>query len=238
MVFVDRILKISRTKTCFWVIDAVDKCPAKEITAFLSILWRLNAETSMRIFLTARLGGQLGKDLSQSNIHFSEIRTGQDQTMKDIELYLNTRCSPAADSRFWPDLVPEFLSNCRGIFLWVSLIVCELEDAYTLEDMREILRNIPTEIDGFYTRILASITTSPNWHIVKCVLKWVICSPRPLAVEELSLAIKLDIGRTLIATPSQLQAITGHLVSVDEQGRVHIIHETAMAFLTLERDGF
>ncbi|KAH8903867.1 hypothetical protein BR93DRAFT_867494, partial [Coniochaeta sp. PMI_546] len=237
-VFVDRILKSERTTPHFWVIDAVDECPTKEITELVSILSNLNAVPFFRVFLTARPGGQLGNSLTQNSASYSEIKVGQDETKKDIELYLTARCFPRSDPRFYPNLVSEIVSNSRGVFLWASLIMCKLEDAYSIEDMKDILHNIPSEMDDFYTRILTSIITSPSSEIAKCALRWVISSPKPLTIEELACAIKMDIGRTLTATPSQLEAILGHLIYVDDQRRTYIAHETATSFLTQARDGF
>ncbi|OIW26368.1 hypothetical protein CONLIGDRAFT_470157 [Coniochaeta ligniaria NRRL 30616] len=237
-VFVDCILKLERRRPHFWIVDAVDECPAKEVTELASILSKLNPEVSVRIFLTARPGGQLGKSLVQGHVRFSEIKIGLDQTLKDIELYLTARCPAGIDPRFYPDLVPEILSNSHGIFLWASLVMSKLEDAYTVEDTRDILRNMPTEMDDFYTRIVTSVAASPNSEFAKCVLRWTICSPKPMTIGELAHAIKLDIGRTLTATASQLEAIVGHLIYIDDQSRTHIIHETAASFLTQKRAGF
>jgi hypothetical protein len=90
----------------------------------------------------------------------------------------------------------------------------------------------------FYTCIIALIAKSPSSELAKCILKWTICSPKPLHVEELAGAVRLDIGRTLTASTKQLETLTGHLLFVDNDAQIHITHQTALAFPIQRRDLF
>jgi WD40 repeat protein len=236
--FVDRIFKIESTRPQFWVIDAVDECSSKAMPALVSMLSNLGCKNAVRVFMTSRPGGQLERLLTQERTEFLEMNTGQAGSLRDIELFLRARCPQVGDAESYHSLVADILSKSNGIFLWASLTMARLEDIYSVEDMQDILRQIPSEMDGFYSRIVASIAASPSSELAKCILKWMICSPKPLTTGELAEAVKLDIGRTLTASPSQLETITGHLAFVDNQSRIHIAHQTISAFLTRQRDDF
>lgn len=240
-VFVDRILKLDLTRPHFWVIDAVDECSSKEIPALISMISTLSDPTSnssIRIFMTSRPGGQVERLLNQDQTPFFELNTGQAGSLDDIELFLAARCPQASKDSTYRTLVADVLSKSNGIFLWASLTMTRLENTYSVEDMQEILQQMPTEMDAFYSRIIASIVASPSSDLARCILKWTICSPKPMTLPELADAVKWDIGRTLTASPSQLETITGHLVFVDDQARIHVTHQTTSAYLTQKTEGF
>jgi hypothetical protein len=239
--FVDRILRLKITKPHFWVIDAVDECSPKDLPTFVSMLSALFSpadNNNIRVFITSRPGGHLERLLQLEHTPFYELNTGQAGSLEDIELFLAARCPQASNDGSYQNLVADILSKSNGIFLWVSLTVARLENTYSIEDMQDILSQIPSEMDDFYSRIIASIAATPSSDLAKCILKWTVCSPRPLAASELVDAVKRDIGRTVTASPSQLGTITGHLIFVDDESRIHITHETTAAFLTQQRDGF
>src|SRR4051794_33529883 len=84
-----------------------------------------------------------------------------------------------------------------------------------------------------HSRIIDLIIASPNAELAKRILSWVIAAPRPLSIAELAEAVRLDISLSLTSPPSQhLERITGPLIVVDGQSRVHIAHETTVALLT------
>ncbi|KAK3955712.1 hypothetical protein QBC32DRAFT_377094 [Pseudoneurospora amorphoporcata] len=208
--FLERIFRTDTSRRQFWVIDAVDECSSNNLAALISMISNINCKVPIRIFMTSRPGGQLERLLHHEN----------------------TQCPVEASQT----LIDEILSRSNGIFLWASLTMTKLENCYTIEDKHDALRSIPSGMDDFYLRIVESIVDSPSCELVKCILKWVICAPLPLRADELAEAVKWDIGRTLDAPPGQLPSIAGHLIEVDDNHRVHILHLTTSAFLTQKRD--
>jgi WD40 repeat protein len=235
--FVDRIFRLESLKRQFWVIDAVDECSGNGVPALVAMLSKLDHTAPLRVFLTSRPGGQLERLLMQERVRFDELSTGRSGSLRDIEGFLQARCPQLRDTESYQTFLSDVLSKSNGIFLWASLIVARLENIFTVEDMQETLQTIPSEMDGFYSRIADSILASPSCDLASCILKWVICAPRPLTTGELAEAVKLDIDRTLTASSGQLETITGHLIFVDSQSRVHVTHETTSSFLTRRREG-
>lgn len=230
--FVERIFKADHVRPQYWVLDAIDECSRKCIPALISMLSGLDFKVPVRVFMTSRPSGEVGKYISaaQPGISFSELTTGEEGSLRDIELFLNARCANSGA------LVADVLARSSGIFLWASLTIAKMEDAYSIEDKHEVLRQIPPQMDDFYARIVASVNKSPSADLAKCVLTWVICSPRPLHLDEITEAVRLDIGRTLTASTKQLEAMTGHLIIVDQQSRVRMAHQTMSGFLTQPKD--
>ncbi|TLD30942.1 hypothetical protein PspLS_01946 [Pyricularia sp. CBS 133598] len=166
------------------------------------------------------------------------LGTERDQgSLEDIALFLEEKCAYHGAGQAHQRLVDEILSKSNGIFLWASLMVSKLGDAYSVEDKQAVLSDLPPEMGELYLRTCRSIVQSPSFEHARCVLKWTICAARPLHLTELDEAIKVDIGRTSEASARQIETMTGHLVQVDEASRIHIAHQTTAAFLTKERDG-
>lgn len=222
--FAGRIFKLESLKPQFWVIDAVDECPGNEMPALVAMLSELDPTVPLRVFMTSRPGGQLETLLRQTNLPFAELSTGREGSLRDIERFLQAKCPQIQDPESHQSFLSDLLVQSNGIFLWVSLMVERLEDIYSVEDVREVLREVPSEMDELYSRITESILASPDRDLARCLLKWVVCSPRPLAIGELTEAVKLETSVTLAASPGQLEATTGHLVFVESESRVYIAH--------------
>ncbi|KAK0737274.1 hypothetical protein B0T21DRAFT_364791 [Apiosordaria backusii] len=221
----------------FWVIDAVDECAEESLSLFISMISKLDQTVPLRIFITSRPGGQLQKLFKHEGTRFFDLSTGLSGSLNDIETFIRARCPQLEDNQTRESFVSEILLKSKGSFLWASLTMARLEDSYSFEDMREALRGIPSKMSALYSRITKSLKDSPSYELVKCILDWVICAQRPLLMTELSEAVKLDVGRTLTASPAQLESFTGHLLFVDRESRVQVTHETTSAFLLEQGEG-
>ncbi len=230
--FLGRIFKTESLPRQFWVVDALDECSSKWLATLVTMFSQLDLCLPIRIMITSRPGSQLERLWAQAKTPLFEITSGQDGSMRDIELYLRDKCLHMGTSPAYQDLVSEILSKSNGIFLWASLTISRIQETYSLEDMQVILRETPLEMNDYYRRITWSISDSSSADLAKCILKWVTCSPKILSVQELEEATRLDIGRTLTVSPRQLEAMCGHLISIDNRQRVQLTHQTISTFLT------
>jgi len=95
---------------------------------------------------------------------------------------------------------------------------------HTISDVREVLAAVPTDIDVLYSRILDTLPeTRRGKEPAKSVLRWTVCSTRPLETEEFSHALQFDLNDKV--------SLCGQLVFIDLQSRVRIVHKTARQFL-------
>jgi GPI inositol-deacylase, winged helix domain len=130
--------------------------------------------------------------------------------------------------------------EARGIFLWVKLIVQELEKQRTLTGVRDVLQSLPLGMENLYARILEAllcILRDEQSRITAAVFGWIACVTRPLRVDELTKAIELtlpDIGELLDLT-IVLQEDCGALVSVTTTSIVQFIHQTAHQYVCSDR---
>ncbi|GAB1317214.1 NACHT domain-containing protein [Madurella fahalii] len=230
-IFVNRIFKTTFNSPQFWVIDALDECANKSLSTVLHMLSKIPRAVPLQVFLTSRPSVQVQRALSIEGSPLLELETGGESSKLDIANFLRSRRPYGSGSDLSEQIVSEILAKSNGIFLWASLVMNRLDETYVEEDLKQVLRDVPTEMNDFYNRIAKTIAETPNVELAKCILKWTICTSRALSVDELREAIRLDINRTLTATNDRLAQLCGDLIMVDRQSNVHVIHETVTAFL-------
>lgn len=243
--FQGRLFQVHFTQPFYWVIDGLDECPKKSLVSLIQVFSRLEARIPIRIFMTSRPDSPdapVEQLLNAENVNRVEFRTGQEDSLRDIAAYVRSqpRLSRMLDTGENDQIVSDILAKSQGNFLWASLIIGRLDELYSAEDVKTALRQVPSEMNGFYDRILDNISKASNSEKAKCILKWVVCSPEPLSTEELTEAVRLDIGHTLLAatTGDIFSEICGSLVTVDKEYRVQLMHQTVREYLISAESNF
>lgn len=234
--FLGCIFKERSSVLQFWVIDALDECQMSPL--FLSLL--AEVPQHLRIFVTARKTPELENGLAKIADFTEHYQIKAVDTLSDLRVFIDSKMDilPASDDEGRDNLKQRILAKASGSFLWVSLVVKELEQAYSEEGAEEILNDLSTDMNEFYARMLESIfDKNPRAAtLARAIFMWTLLSLRPLKVDELQLAIKLDISQTVHNLEKSIQAICGQLLQVNHKNEVEAIHQTARAFL-LQQDG-
>ncbi|KAK4161154.1 hypothetical protein QBC43DRAFT_303202 [Cladorrhinum sp. PSN259] len=236
-VFVGCIFKLPSIACHFWVMDGVDDCVNFNSLFTQRFLAALPQE--LRVFATSRPLEQIERGLttlgpSRATIeHLSET-----DTLHDMRLFLNVRLTKLGRPENEVDrdsMCERILAKSKGSFLWVRLVLQEFEDAWTEEAMSSILDSVPSDLFDMYSRMAQSIVSDQRkMALAKCVLTWIALSSRPLTVDELRGAIKLDVGQTLQNPAKAIPDVCAQLVYIDQQNKVQMIHETVREFLVTE----
>ncbi|KFA52959.1 hypothetical protein S40293_09406 [Stachybotrys chartarum IBT 40293] len=216
-----------------WVIDGIDEC-ANFNSLFSKRL--LNTMPNMlQIFATSRDLEEVGRGLATLGSKVSKHVLSEADTLQDMRLYLSAKLTELdrfEDSEGLQAMCDRILQKSRGSFLWLRLVLKEFESAWTDEDMETALEDVPSDLYDVYHRILQSIEADPRkMKLAKSILTWIVLASRPLSIEELRCAIKLDVNQTLQNLVKSIPSLCGQLVFVDQTNKVQIIHETARQFL-------
>ncbi|KAI9760342.1 MAG: hypothetical protein M4579_001746 [Chaenotheca gracillima] len=231
-IFVSRVFQVELRQPCYWIIDALDECSSHNI--LFPLLAKIDKQYPLRVFITSRPSFSIERLFSQEKVPKITTTITRENSLGDIKLFLdtNSRYLPVDDEPEREELVQQVLDKANGNFLWASLVLNELETIHSKQQVHEVLKAVPEEMDGLYSRILQSIEAVPrNKDIAKAILKWTVCAVRPLTVEELKEALILDVEETLPRLEKTAGSICGHLVYVDNQLRVQVAHQTVRAFL-------
>ena len=217
----------------FWVIDALDEC--NQLQPFFSILSSIDKTIPLRIFLTSRKTQEIERAFGQLRKGIAHLEIQISDTLDDIRLFITTRMNqlPVDDSESRADLTNKILAKSNGSFLWVRLVVQELEHTWSEEGVEEVLNETPADMNLLYMRTLEKITkVSRTAKLAKAILTWTVCAARPLTISEMQGALKLDLNDTVHNLERSIASICGQLVFVDQRSRVQMIHQTAKDFLS------
>lgn len=233
--FIGCIFKEPNSLPIFWVIDGLDECDK------FSSLITFIAQTppSVKILITSRNTPEIGKSLDKIEHLISRHEIDDGDTASDIGIFIDSKMGnlPAGGDDGRERLKCKILENACGSFLWVSLVVKELEQVYSEEGAEEVLNEVPTDMNKLYAQMLRGTANNLRTAILaRSIFTWALLASRPLNTNELQLAIKLDTNHTVHNLEKSIPAICGQLASVNQRGEVEIIHQTAKAYLLQQGD--
>ncbi|KAI1469877.1 uncharacterized protein F4812DRAFT_450284 [Daldinia caldariorum] len=100
------------------------------------------------------------------------------------------------------------------------LVLQELETAWTREAMDAVLNEVPVDLKDMYRRMLQSMEKDKRRvKLAQSILTWAVLACRPLSVDELRVAVKLDVNETLQNMSKAIPSLCHQLVFVDNTDR-------------------
>ena len=225
------------TKPVF-VIDALDE--NHEPSSFLSALLGLVQKTSARVLLTSRPSAvSLPND---ARIMFMDFAAEQ---RDDIKKYIQHRTEGGltAVPQMRAKIIETLVAKNGGMFLWVRLVLEELESTLSLQAMELALKSLPTDLEGVYTNILRNLNDTlkqSQREFCRKILIWLFCARRPLTMNELFEAMNLEYVEegflyTKETISKAIRAACGPLV-VFRLDSLHLVHFSLKEFLTRSPD--
>ncbi|KAI1455463.1 NACHT and WD domain protein [Annulohypoxylon moriforme] len=225
----------------YWVIDAVDEC--NKYQEFFTMIRGEKPSFPLRIFITSRKVPDMQRLYRplEGTLSLTCIEIPVKDSMADIERYICSRVEnlPIDASADKQDLANQITQRSNACFLWVRLVLDELEQVYSNESILQVLQSIPEGMIPYYERTAKVMMENKlEKHISQAVLLWTVASSRDLTIMELSQALNLDINTVLPNAKSAVEGLCGQLVSVDtNSGLVSLVHPTAREFLLSENAG-
>ncbi|KAL8878973.1 MAG: hypothetical protein Q9198_003326 [Flavoplaca austrocitrina] len=221
------------------IIDAADEC--SDFDKLLPGLILLTEKGTAKVILTSRrepnlinilqdkpgLGMEL-EDVQEDIRHYLEYQVDQSQVLSHARV--RHRITRILNIR------------SKGMFLWVVLMIKELEVCLTVEEIEDTLNSLPDGLNGVYERILTRLHDSlkPLRKNFCCrLLKWITLAKRPLRLTEVGEALRIqyavaidDFGNTqhLLCSTRELELVCGSLVTVKD-GVIQLIHLSTKEFL-------
>ena len=223
------------------MIDAIDEC--SKYQEFFTLIKSVQLSFPLRIFITSRKIPELQRihRSLEASVLVSCIEVSAEDSTSDIDCYIQERVKNLADDLVGGknEIADTLLRRSNTCFLWVRLVLDELEKVYTTESITRILQSIPEGMVPYYERTIKTMAENTlEKHVAKALLVWVVASSRKLFIPELSNALKLDINTVLPSAKSAVEGLCGQLIFVDHRsGMVSLVHTTAREFLLSESAG-
>lgn len=231
--FLHGVFELHNLPAQYWVLDAIDESNVH--SSISSLLSQVPTQFGLRVFMTCRSGPELDKQIYQLRDNVLDDQISIDDTAEDIRNYAVQRAErlPVESEEERLALINAIVGRASGCFLWVSLILEDLQHAYSDSDRSIILNETPSGMTAYYQRTLALMSHEHvrTKKLATSILSWVSSAVRPLTLAELEGALKLDLREGLTSLQRTIESICGSLVRVDRQDRVRMIHETAREYL-------
>ena len=221
-----------------FVIDALDE--NHEPGSFLRALLALVRETSARILLISRPSAVSSPN--DARITFMEFAADQ---MDDIKKYIQHRTKEGMTAlpQVRTQIIETLIAKNGGMFLWVRLVLEELESTLSLQEMELALKLLPTDLEGVYANILRNLNETlkqSQREFCRKILTWLFCARRPLTMKELFEAMNLEYAKegflyTKETISKAIRAACGPLV-VFRLDSLHLVHFSLKEFLIRSPD--
>ncbi|KAL9637041.1 MAG: hypothetical protein Q9204_002025 [Flavoplaca sp. TL-2023a] len=221
------------------IIDAADEC--NDIDILIPGLIELSHGGHVKVVLTSRREPDLVRILEDT----LSLEVGPDDIRQDIGSYLEFQVSQSSilsHPRVRHRIVRLLNLRSKGMFLWVALMIKELEARSTIEELDDALDSLPDGLNDIYERILLRLHKSlkPSRKTFCCrLLKWITLAKRPLRLAEVGEALRLQyeaaidgqgFSQNLLCSTRELELICGSLVTVKDQ-TIQLIHLSTKEFL-------
>lgn len=234
--FTSSIFQLPSISRHVWVVDGIDECG--NFGSLFTKKFLATIPQGLRLFATSRGLEEIERGLGSLGHTRAKLYVLSDtDTEQDMRLFLNKRLTHLG--RFdgeapLKSMCEKILHKSTGSFLWARLVLQEFENMWTEEAMDAVLQEVPPDLQQFYSRMANSIELDKRkLPLAKSILTWVVLASRPLKVEELRCAVKIDANQTLQNVTRAIPDLCGQLVYVDHDENVHMIHETAREFLVV-----
>ena len=200
------------------IVDAMDESVDGDRYTVIDLLQKMCATRGrcvMKVLVASRPIDEL-YGFSTKNHKMIQL---EDVNSLDILRYAESFLSQL---RLPPDIIRQakeyIVQQAQGVFVWVNLVreeLCRSAEGYTKNEIFGFLQSLPTELEGFYERILRQLEGQAprDIQVGQRILRIVLFTYRPLGLQEL---------RDALAIPDSLD--TTHSVS-DESMEGDLIHD-------------
>ena len=225
------------------VLDGLDECEPDARADLMDICEHVMGRA--KILVTSRKESDIARKLSElGEQRVATIVIEPEDNCRDIESYVEAKVQDMEieDEDLEATVITRLTHGANGMFLWVRLMIEELEDAERDDELEDALFNLPDGLDELYARVLDRVNRfkkESKRETARQLLQWIACAMEPLTVSEIehALAITPDEAafnsrRKIRRTQEFIMETCGPLVeigSVDQ--RVRMAHASVKDFL-------
>lgn len=237
------ILQDLQSKDTYLIIDALDECAPSDLPKLLNFI---QASSSPRVkwIISSRNQPQIERRiLSDQHLVTLSLEQNAEHVSRSVDEYIKLRVaklsSIADDENLKADVTNIMRRKSHGTFLWVSLVIGELDAASSWE-VQHIVKELPESLKEVYRRMIKQIQENRQRIAEQCraLLSTVAVAYRPLRLDEL--ALLAGVQDNISDKPqfiTELVNLCGSFLTI-LNGIVYMIHQSAKEFLTEDASGY
>ncbi|KAL6834742.1 NACHT domain-containing protein [Trichoderma camerunense] len=231
------ILHDLQSNDTYLIIDALDECAPSDLPKLLNFI-QASSSSRVKWIISSRNQPQIERRI-KSNQHLVTLSLEQnaEHVSRSVDEYIKLRVANLSSIADNEDLQTEVRNIMRrkahGTFLWVSLVIGELDAASSWE-VQHIVKELPESLKEVYRRMVRQIQKHRRRIAEQCwlLLSTAAAAYRPLRLDEL--ALLAGIRDNISDTPrfiTEVVDLCGSFLTI-LNGIVYMIHQSAKEFLT------
>ncbi len=229
--FKQSLLQLGLQYPLYLVLGGVDE--PEQPSSVIKLLSELHLTViPLRILVVSRKTHEISSALQKLAKQVQMDTICMEGNFVDFRSYIDQEMDLAGDESYREGVTAQLLDRAEGNILWVHLAVQKINICHTKLNVEKSLKELPSGMEALYNRMAVSVQSQQNTgdlRLGQSILSWATCARRLLNVEELGDALDndgvLEIHRTI-------GDLAGGFVTVDHEGRIAMIHETAREYVT------
>ncbi|RKL08560.1 Vegetative incompatibility protein HET-E-1 [Fusarium oxysporum] len=234
-----------KMKNTVLVVDALDECIAGLPNLLDLVISTSSSSTLIKWLLSSRNEPHIEQKLRSIDAQGTlslELKENAEQVSHAVNIYIDTKLShlESLEDDCLMDQVRDALrQKANGTFLWVALVVRELEKAECWDPL-QVVQEAPEDLHQFYDRMMTQIQNlAPrNSEMCRHTLAITTVAYRPLSLTELGslCALTTRQGSALAKISRKLVAMCGSFLTVRDD-QVYLVHQSAKDYLSSKMGG-
>ncbi|KAH8727996.1 ankyrin repeat-containing domain protein [Phaeosphaeriaceae sp. PMI808] len=194
---------IEQVKEVWIVLDALDECrtrkgpPTEGLLSWIREVLH-SEQRNVHLLVTSRLEQDIESGVMEFALNDDIVPIQSSVITDDIRAYVKTRVREDNPLKRWrnrPDVQQEIetrlMEKVGGMFRWAACQLDALENCLDYRALKTALASLPKTLDETYARILHGIPHEHKQNATR-ILQFLMCSERPLRIEEAVDAIAVD----------------------------------------------
>ncbi|KAK6076047.1 NACHT and WD domain-containing protein [Seiridium cupressi] len=231
--FTGLLFKQESERPLYWVIDGLDECATPQLMLELTAELKTSL-TPIRVLLTSRWSPALFTSFGRINSKVPSSWFSLDKNSTDMRIFIEEELQYLSwDDSVKDEVMSKILSQANDNFLWVRLILEEIKDCHTDDDVRYALNELPPGMESLYQRMeeaISRIRKPSDKNLSRQLLMWAVYARRPVSLDELSEVLEPEFGRVL-DLPTTINRLCGHFLVVEGDNRLGLLHQTTREYL-------
>ncbi|KAF2184785.1 purine and uridine phosphorylase [Zopfia rhizophila CBS 207.26] len=195
--------QIEQVKEVWIVLDALDECrtrkgpPTEGLLSWIREVLHLE-QRNVQLLVTSRLEQDIESGIMEFARNDDIVPIQSSAITNDIREYVRTRVQGDNPLKRWrnrldvqQEIETRLIEKADGMFRWVACQLDALENCLEYRALKTALALLPKTLDETYARILHGIPFEHKQNAI-IILQFLMCSERPLRIEEAVDAIAVD----------------------------------------------
>jgi hypothetical protein len=235
----DKMVQSSTRATIFLLIDGLDECEL-DLPELLQFITATKSTSSVQVKWVV---SSRNRDDIEQALEFDDrknklsLELNANQISDAVAAYINYRVSRLTALQKKGTVLEQVKEQLRqksdGTFLWVSLVIQEMQNCQLLSEMVDLLEKAPRGLTPFYNRMLLQIQRLERLKRESCmlVLSVVTLGYRPLHLHELCLLVGMPKQQHGFDDLENIIAICGSFLTIRDD-HVYLVHQSAKDYLS------